>query len=167
MAKLGTFDILRVAEQIEQDGIDFYRMAATRFDDDTLHDLFTQLAGWEAKHKEAFVEMRRDLLEQLDMKMRFDEASYMTSNPQQLRSLASGAVKGDPEQQLAKISSKVDALELALKRETDTIKFFRSLVGHLRNLPTKKRVKAIIEEEKKHINILTQSIQTLENRSTQ
>jgi rubrerythrin len=165
MGKLGAFDILKMAEQIEQDGIDFYRMAATKFDDDALRDLFTQLASWEVNHREAFAEMRCDLLEQLDMKMRFDEASYVTSNPQVLQSLASHAIKGDPEEELSKVKNKVDALELALKRETDAISFFRSLVDYLRDLPAKKRVKAILEEEKKHVNILTQSIQTLNSRS--
>lgn len=164
-AKLGTFDILKMAEQIEQDGIDFYRMAAAKSDDSALRDLFTQLAGWEARHKEALAEMKRDLLEQLDMKMRFDEARYVTSNPQVLQALASNAIKGDPEEELSQVESKVDVLELALKRETQAIHFFRSLVDYLRDLPAKKKIKAILEEEKKHVNILTQSIQTLENRS--
>lgn len=163
-ASLGTFDILNMAEQIEQAGIEFYHMAATRFDDDTLRDLFTQLAGWELKHKETFAEMKRDLLEQREMNMIFDEASYVMSNPQQLRALASHAIKGDPEEELSQVSSKVDALELALKRETQAIKFFRGLVDYLRDLPAKKKIKAIIEEEKKHVNILTQSIQTLDSR---
>jgi len=163
-ASLGTFDILNMAEQIEQAGIEFYRMAATRFDDDALRDLFTQLAGWEVKHKEALAEMKHGLLEDLDMKMRFDEASYVTSNPQQLRALASHAIKGDPEEELSKVKNKVDVLELALTRETQAIKFFRHLVDYLRDLPAKKKIKAIIEEEKKHVNILTQSIQTLDSR---
>ena len=160
-AKLSSFEILTMAEQIERDGAEFYQKAAQKLNDDELQNLFFQLAEWEKRHEQIFAEMKKQLLEKHDTSMRFDEANYITSNPQQLFSLAKSAIHDDPEEQLSKIHNKLEALKLVLARENETVKFFRSLESHLRDLVAKKKVREVIEEEKKHINIITQAIEQI------
>jgi rubrerythrin len=164
-ARLGAFEILTMAQQIERDSVDFYRRAASIVDGDDLRSLFSKLADWEKKHEEVFEQMKRDMSEKHDSSMKINVESYISSNPQQLRSLAKSAIKNSPEDALAKIKDKVEILKLAFERETEAIKFFRSLVGHLRDLTAKKKVKDILDEEKKHLSILTQSIETFESRN--
>ncbi len=156
---LGAFEILTMAEQIERDSVDFYRRAASRVANDELRSLFSQLADWERKHEEIFGVMKRDVTEKSDNSMIFDEASYVTSNPQRLHSLAKSAVKNSPEQELSQVRNKLEVLDLALKREADAIRFFRALHKYALDAATKAKIKAIIEEEKKHVSILTQALQ--------
>src|SRR4030042_3366943 len=58
------FEAFEIAEQIERNGVRFYRKAAEMFDDARVSGLFLKLAEWEKAHEELFADMRTQLSEQ-------------------------------------------------------------------------------------------------------
>ena len=53
-------EVLKIAEQIERNGIEFYERAAERFDGDAARRL-RNLADMERTHEQVFASMRREL----------------------------------------------------------------------------------------------------------
>jgi rubrerythrin len=156
--RFGAFEILTMAEQIERQGAGFYRAAAAKFDEEELRSLFFQLAQWELSHQQVIADMNRELLERRDNRLSLDEAGFLSSNPQRLASLAKSAVKGDLGRQLSAVTGRAGILELALTIERDTIAFYHALDKSVRDLTASGKIKAILEEENKHIAILTQAM---------
>ena len=56
--------LLQMAERIERNGTDFYRMAASYVRNASAAQLLLQLAGMEAQHERIFAQMRRRLAAQ-------------------------------------------------------------------------------------------------------
>ncbi len=63
-AQINADYVLQMAERIERNGTDFYRMAATYVRGARTAQLLLQLAGMEAQHEQIFAEMRRRLAAQ-------------------------------------------------------------------------------------------------------
>lgn len=156
--KFSGYQVLEIAEQIEQNGSRFYTEAAELFDDPQLHDLFARLAEWETTHKKLFAQMRKQFAEQLDDLGTFDPDIYM-ANPRLMASLTVFAIGADADRQITGTETPELALKKAIKNEKDTITFYEGLKGFARNSACAGTLDEIIEEEKRHIKILTQSLQ--------
>jgi len=159
--KLGAFEILTMAETIERDSIDFYRKAARRFDDEELRKKFFLLADWERKHQEIFSAMKKELTQILDERTTFDASSFVLSNPQALRSLASSAAGSESSRELTGKESREEILELAISRERNTIGFYYDLTGAMGESIGKSKINDIIKEEQRHIGILRRALEPL------
>jgi len=156
--KFTAYQVLEIAEQIEQNGFRFYTEAAKLFDDPQLHDLFARLAEWETTHKKLFTQMRQQSAEQLDDLGTFDPDIYM-ANPRLMASLTVFAIGADTDRQITGAETPELALKKALKNEKDTITFYEGLKDFARNSACAATLDEIIEEEKRHIKILTQSLE--------
>ena len=160
-AKYKAFEILLIAEQIERNGAAFYRKAAELFDEQKLRDLFFHLADWEVEHEKTFAEMKREVSEEMNEVRFFNADDYMSANPQVMAGLAAFAIRPDPAEELRGLEGREEILKNALKKEEDTIVFYRGLKGFTRGAAAKEKIKEIIKEEKKHIGILGQSLKGL------
>ena len=160
-AKYNAFEVLSIAEKIERNGAVFYHKAAELFDEPKLRDLFFNLADWEVKHEEIFAEMKKEVTKEMNEVRFFDADDYMSANPQVMASLAAFAIRPDPAEELKGLEGREQILKNALKKEKDTVVFYRGLKNFTRGAAAKEKIKEIIEEEKRHIGILKQSLKGL------
>jgi len=156
--KFTAHQVLEIAEQIEQNGSRFYTEAAELFDEPKLNDLFTRLAEWETTHKKLFAKMRKQFAEQIDELGTFDPDIYI-ANPRLMASLAVFAIESDTAKQFTGKETPEVVLKKAIKNEKDTVTFYEGLKAFARNLTCAETLDEIIEEEKRHIKILTQSLE--------
>lgn len=159
--KLNAFEILEMAEQMERNAVSFYREAARLFDEPKLHKLLLELADWERRHEQAFAKMRREVSEELNPLEDFDPYKYMPANPQVLDGLVLSVFKPDAMGEITGKETKEQILRKALKKEKDTITFFRGLARFARDLAAEHRIVKIVEEEEHHLRIINESLEQL------
>ncbi len=151
--------ILEIAEQVERKGSQFYQQAAGRVEEPKLRKLFSQLAEWETTHQELFAKMRQDYASELDEIGSFDPDVYMSSNAQLMAALSVFAVSPDLSKQFAGLKNSEEILKKAIATEKDTITFYKGLKDFARCMAAEEIIDKIIEEEKNHVKILTQSLE--------
>jgi len=158
-AKYSGSKILEIAEQVERKGSQFYQNAAGWVEEPKLGNLFSQLAEWETTHQELFAQMREDYANELDGLGTFDPDVYMSSNAKLMAALSVFAVSSDLSKQFAGLKNPEDVLRKAIEIEKDTITFYRGLKDFARNMAAEEIIGRIIQEEKRHIKILKQSLE--------
>lgn len=156
---LSAFDVLEIAERIERNGVKFYRRAAGLADDPGLSTLFVNLAQWEARHIEVF-RLMKDRLG--DQRWQEGELAPLRIGPPHSHVMAGLAVFGvqpDPTAQLRGRQRKADVLRLAIEKEKDSVVYYLGLRDFVPGQADKDQVEQVIQEEKKHVRILMQSLE--------
>jgi rubrerythrin len=152
------FEIFEMAEQIERNGVKFYRKAAQSISDQEVRQTLVDLADMEAEHEETFAGMRKQLSDE-DRELRvFDPENEVALY---LQAMASGHVfdlKKDPGEQLTGTETVEDILKLAIDAEKDSIVFYLGLKDFVPAKAGKDRVEAIIKEEMGHIAVLNRGL---------
>ena len=59
--KFNAFEVFEIAEQIERNGVKFYRKAAESISDSKIKQTLLDLADMEAEHEKTFADMRKEL----------------------------------------------------------------------------------------------------------
>lgn len=151
-------EIFEMAEQIERNGIKFYRKAAEGVSDKGTRQVLLDLADMEAEHEKTFAEMRKQLSDREREPMVFDPDNEMALY---LQAVADGHVfdlKYDLSKQLTGAESVEDILKLAIGAEKDSIVFYLGLKDFVPVKAGKDKVEAIIKEEMGHIAVLNQKM---------
>ena len=155
------FEIFEMAEQIERNGVKFYRKAAQRISDQDVRQTLVDLADMEAEHEETFAGMRKQLSDE-DRELRvFDPENEVALY---LQAMANGHVfdlKKDPGEQLTGTETVEDILKLAIDAEKDSIVFYLGLKDFVPVKAGKDKVEAIIKEEMGHIAVLNRRLPAL------
>ena len=157
------FEIFEMAEQIERNGVKFYRKAAQGVSDRDLRQTLLDLAGMEAEHEETFAGMRKqlsdsDLARELSV---FDPENELTLY---LQAMANGHVfdlRKDPGEQLTGTETVEGILKIAINAEKDSIVFYVGLKDFVPVKAGKDKVGAIIKEEMGHIAVLNRRLPAL------
>lgn len=148
-------EILEMAEQIERNGMKFYRLAAQREADAGGRDTLCELARMEEDHLRIFSDMRSHLSE--------DERKPTTFDPYDesklyLRAMADRNVFNiaeDPTKRLTGRETIADVLHVGIQAEKDSIVFYLGLKEMVPARLGRERVEAIIKEEMSHIATLS------------
>jgi rubrerythrin len=152
---LNAFELFDIAEQIEQNGAEFYRKAAEFFDEAEISELFLRLADWEMKHKKTFALMREQLAEsnQETAECRTDE-----SPPEKkfMAGLAVFGIRPNPVKELDSGKNKADIIIKAVENEKDSIVFYSGLKDFADSGIVKDKIDVVINEELRHIRILNE-----------
>ena len=155
------FEIFEMAEQIERNGVKFYRKAAEGISDRDVRQMLLDFAEMEAEHEETFAGMRKQLSDE-DRELRvFDPENEVALY---LQAMANGHVfdlKKDPGEQLTGTETVEDILKLAIDAEKDSIVFYLGLKDFVPAKAGKDRVEAIIKEEMGHIAVLNRRLPAL------
>lgn len=149
--ELTAFEVLEIAEKMERDAARFYRKAAGMYNDAKISKLFAELAQWEKRHIQVFAEM----------KDRFSEQRWELGGFDLDRVDVPPAVFGDssdPAKELTGNETRTDVLKLAIKKERHTIGYYTALTEFTLGQDNIEAVKAVLEEEKRHVRILAQSL---------
>jgi len=138
-------EVFEVAVQIEQNGEKLYRHAVNVTDDPKMKDVFNYLAEEEVKH--------RGLFEALAEKVEHYQPpeAYPGEYCSYVRAYAEGIVFSPEkmEQELAKIKSAGDAVEMGIQREIESILYYLEIKSFVPKNQWED-VDRIIEEERTH-----------------
>lgn len=148
-------EALEVAERMEQNAARFYRRAAGMYQDPKISKIFSDLAQWEKRHVEVFAEMKKRLSEQVWGLGQYGAERPDGSNPQ----TPVFPDRADPTQALTGRETKADVLRMALQKENESIAFYASLKESVPNEEDIRAIQDILDEEQRHVRILTQSLE--------
>ena len=155
-------EVLEMAEQIERNGIKFYRKAAPIFSEQEIRETFLDLAEMEVEHEKTFADMRKNLREGFRESTVYDPENEIALY---LQAMANGHVF-DPQKDVSKLltgnETLQEVLEMAIDAEKNSIVFCLGLKNFVPVKAGKDKVEAIIAEEMKHISILNLRMSTLE-----
>ncbi|PKK89967.1 MAG: rubrerythrin [Candidatus Wallbacteria bacterium HGW-Wallbacteria-1] len=146
-------EVFRLAEQIERNGVKFYRRAAELRTSEKEKNLFMDLADMEQEHESFFASVRANLEsdQYSDYAPDFDPSSY-------LNAIADGYVFDagvEIDEILTGSESVADILNMAIAREKDSIVFYVGLKELVPQNLGRDNIETIIQEEMNHISGLT------------
>ena len=153
-------EVFEIAEQIERNGVKFYRKASGSFDEDG-KKMLLGLSEMEVEHEKLFSEMRKDYAENKNLPEPFDpngEAALY------LRAIADGFVfkfNEDPSEKLSGKESMEDILNIAIGLERDSIAFYTGIREAVPDELGKGKIKDILSEEMGHVRMLTKKLESL------
>jgi len=154
--ELSAFEVLKIAEQMERNAARFYRKAAGMHNDPSLSKLFSELAQWENRRVQVFAEMMNRLSERVWEQGGSDpgrvDVSRLDTPP------AVFDEHSDPAKELTGNETRAEVFDLALKKERYTIGYYTSLTEFALGQENLKVIESILQEERKHVRILTQSL---------
>lgn len=158
--ELNVFEVLEIAEQIEQNGAEFYRKAAGIFDESEISGLFLRLANWEMKHKKIFNLMKKQLAATNN-----GTGKHRTNEtlPEQkaMAALAVFGIRQEPSDEFNKSKSKVDIIKRAIEKEKDSVVFYSGLKDFAYAGIAEEKIDNIIKEELRHIKILNKLVERM------
>ena len=157
---LNADEILKIAEQIERNGIVFYEKAAERFSGDEERTLLS-LAKMERNHERAFASMRRELADGDEGLEAFDPEGEAEKY---LAAIADGQIfdlNADPVALLGQQDSIRGILELAIGLEKDSVVFYVAIKEAVPESLGKDKIEKIIKEEMDHIILLSGILSSL------
>jgi rubrerythrin len=151
MATFNPSEIYQFAIKIEENGEKFYLSMVEKMEDEKVIDLFTQLAKEEVKHKAIFTKLLSGFEDYQPPE------SYQNEYFQYLKAYADNLVFNFDrfDSDIAKITTTEDAFQFAIGKELDTIAYFREM-KELVPVGEKEKIEAIINEERKHVVLLTE-----------
>jgi rubrerythrin len=153
-------EVLKIAEQIERNGIAFYETAAERFDGDAKRTLL-RLADMERTHEQVFATMRSELPDQ----------GYKAIDPEgeaarYLAAFADGQIfapRADSRALLAPGKTERDILETAISLEKDSVVFYVAIKDAVPETLGEDKIDWIIQEEMAHIVLLSRTLSSLDD----
>jgi rubrerythrin len=157
---LNADEILKIAEQIERNGLAFYERAAERFQGGEQRTLL-DLAKMERNHERAFASMRRELADADEGLTAFDPDGEAEKH---LAAFADGKIfdlNADPVALLDGQDSVRGILELAIGLEKDSVVFYVTIKEAVPENLGKDRIERIIKEEIDHIILLSGILSSL------
>ena len=155
------FEIFEMAEQIERNGVKFYRKAAEIFTDRDISQTLLEFADMEVEHEKTFADMRKQLSSKQRELITFDPENEVTLY---LQAMAGGHVfdlKKDMSLQLTGEESIEDVLKMAIQAEKDSIVFYTGLIKFVPAPAGREKVEDIIGEEQGHIVVLSRKLAAL------
>ncbi len=153
-------EVFEMAEEIERNGGKFYRKAASKFP--TLRKLLLDLAVMEDEHQKIFAAMRTRLSGEETESPVFDPDGEAQMY---LRVMADGNVfnvTADPVEKLTDVETAQDLLKTAMGVERDSITFYVGLRESVSPKAGRDKIDGIIREEMKHIAVLNERLESLE-----
>ena len=152
------FEIFEMAEQVERNGVKFYRRAAEIFAEQEISQTLLELADMEVEHEQTFAEMRKQLSANQRELVAFDLDNKAALD---LQAIAGGHVfnlKKDMSEQLTGDESIADVLKMAIQAEKISVTFYSALMKFVPEAAGKDRIEAIIKEENGHVALLNRKL---------
>lgn len=154
-------EALKVAMNLEKDGIDFYSKVASLTGDFGTRNVFLGLLEDEKEHYRRFKELHDNLK---DSSLRVPDVDEEVSD--YLRALVSTAIfdiEAVSKDSFKKISD-IDAILIGIQAEKESILFFTEAAKNSENPKGRKAFTTIMREEKKHLIRLNQRLRYLKRR---
>lgn len=165
-ANVGVNELFQIAMKVERNASDFYKKAANLSDNVRVSELFMRLHSWECEHLSVIKEIYSKIIQ-----TSWDSGKYLPSKmetPQAvlMAGLAVFGIHPNPSDELSGSENCIQALDLAVRKEKDTIVFFTGLKGFMKDSSEHHNVDLIIGEEVRQIGHLEQARQQLLDAKT-
>jgi rubrerythrin len=141
-------DIFEIAEQIEENGALFYKNASEKMSNARFKKLLNELSTMENEHRQTFSSMRALLSDKEKEPTVFDP---MNESARYLKALADLRVFYQKQVDITTIES---TILYAINAEKDSIVFYDAMKGFVPDRLGRAKIDNIINEEKKHIELL-------------
>lgn len=152
-------EAFKVAINLEKDGLRFYTGAARNIKDEKTRRVFLKLAEDEKLHLELFKKLDEELPSGPAGRPKDIDDEVVAY----LNSLVDTGVFKGVQKRLEELKSleDVDALQIGIQAEKDSILFYQEAYKNSITPSGKKAFKRLIGEEKKHLIILTERLRQL------
>lgn len=157
--KFSVFEILEIAERIENNAARFYLKASELYDNPQLRDIYSKLANWRAKHEKILTRRRKEYSEKTGALGIFDPNDYVLSNPEVMAGLTWLGSKSEPSKALTGHETKTEILHDAIIRAEEAMTFYEGLKDFARDPEGERAIDKIIEDEKQNIRLLTEQLE--------
>lgn len=148
-------DVFELAEDVEVNGMEFYKNAAGKVTDESHKKLLLDLADMELTHKKIFEAMRKDLAGMEKKETVFDPEGDAAAY---IKALADIRVFFEKE---IDTSSMEEILKAAITAEKDSIVLYTGMKEFVPEKYGKNRLDNIIKEEMGHIRLLSRELKKL------
>jgi len=148
-------EVFEMAEQIERNGVAFYKRAAEGIDDADSRKMLLELADMEVDHEKTFAGIRAGLTDQDKQGVTFDPNQETALY---LKALADTRVFFEKE---IDVTSMKEILKAAIQAEKDSIVFYLGMKEAVPEDLGKNKLDAIIKEEMGHISLLAGKLSKL------
>lgn len=155
-------EIFEIGIQIESNGQKFYETIAKNTVDPSAQKIFLDLAKWESKHIELFKKWKERLPDSAKREDLFDPNQELNLY---LKATADSHVfikNKDIPELASKCKTPIDALQLAVTFEKDSVVFYTTMKKLVPDQLGKSEMDTLIDEEISHIFMLTQKKRELE-----
>jgi rubrerythrin len=156
-------EIFEIAEQIERNGVKFYRKAADNASDKETKQMLLEMADMEAGHLTTFEHMRRQLASRERAATVFDPDNEAYAYLQTMADTHGSEGKKSPAEELTGAESIEDILNIALNAEKDSVIYYFGLRSFVPPKAGRDKVEAIIVEEIEHITTLNKMLASVQN----
>jgi len=154
-------EIFQIAEQIERNGAQYYRIAADLLKHPVHKQLVLDLAAMEDEHERTFASMRAQLVKGLQRDTRYEPDDLAAQYLWAWADKVIFDIEADPFDVLTADAGAKQILEVALGREKDSVVYYEGLKAGLNADDDKNKVQAIIEQEMLHIALLGKQLKRL------
>lgn len=144
--RFNAVEVIEMAKDIEKRGRDFYKNQAENTQDEDIKDLFTKLAEDEQDHYNRFEELGKVIKKATKEELKY---VYDPEVSAYLEAIVEFTIF--PADEGVEISDIVDAIQIAIYAEKDSILFYHEMLEHNDEGQTAVVLKKLIEEEKQHL----------------
>ncbi len=155
-------EILEIAQQIEQNGLNFYRAASNAVADPKAKEMLASLAEWEVEHERLFRDMRAGLTDSQKQDTVFDPDDEMGIYLKEMADKVVFTSKMDPAEMIGPNPSFRKILDIALEREKDAVAFYSGIRDIVPAALGRDKIEAIRAEEVSHVDMINQRLAEIE-----
>jgi len=139
-------EVVTMAIEIEKNGMNFYNTMAAKAENDGTRELFTFLAAEEVRHKATFQKMLNNLSKLELTAAEEDEYNHYLGALTSTRVFRTDV---DIEEVIKDVKSDIDAINMAIEAEKDSILFYYELMDQALD-EDRSSIERVIKEEKSH-----------------
>lgn len=159
--QFNVFEVLRIAEEVDHRAAKFYLKAAERFSDPARRNLYYGMAGWRARHKQAWERIRKEYSERTGEFGTFDPDNYVRSNPHVMASLFGFGTGASAPNRPTGYETREQIVHDAIRRSEGVIIFFQGLKEFAGDPESRMMINNMISEEDRHIRLLGRSLEKM------
>jgi rubrerythrin len=162
MTPFNADEIFEMAVDVETNGERFYRLASEKAEEPRIRTLLSDLADWEARHRVIFEGMRREFARRRPELQPYDPDFEYEAY---FRCVTEGKVFDPRDAQRAAAGPLRGVYTFALAREKESILLYTGMKEMVGEDLGRSKIDDIIREEMRHVTILTDELNRLDNES--
>jgi rubrerythrin len=155
MYEFNAHEVFQIALDIEENGRVFYEKAREKLEDPDIKKIFTALALAEVEHKKKFASMKAQLPSSSKRGEVWDPYNEMSNYLKMMADINVFRSGDEVEEQLSWVSGAIDALNLAIQFEKDSIIFFLDMQDATTGKQERELIGQLVNDEREHLKRLS------------